>query len=210
MRLYFFDMEKDMASIDDFVASLPDRTQKKLMNMSEKRRCEKAAGLMQIKAAADDAGVTEYTLRTGKYGKPYAVSGGKRFFFNISHSHGLLALAADNVPVGIDVELVRDMDLKASRKFAAESESEYIFSGKTEEEKKERFFRIWTLKEAYVKAVGKGLRIPLKSVEFSVSEEDGDFKVSSNRRAWRYESFMYGNFAVAVAIKTGRPENGGK
>ena len=74
-------------------------------------------------------------------------------------------------PVGVDVERVdRPMDyLGMSRRFFAEIETEAVRNS-SEAERSELFYRIWTLKEAYVKAIGKGLAHALDSFWFSPIE----------------------------------------
>lgn len=86
-------------------------------------------------------------------GKPLA----KDKYFNISHSHGLIALVIDTVPVGIDVELIRKYDEKLQSFISSNEEKEYISDDKS-------FFEIWTNKEALVKAFGLGLREDVKKI----------------------------------------------
>jgi 4'-phosphopantetheinyl transferase len=89
--------------------------------------------------------------------------------FNLSHSRGLLACAlTDRVDVGVDVERV------APRRFAAIAEDFFAplevasLAGLGPEELEERFFALWTLKEAYIKARGMGLAIRLDHFWFSI------------------------------------------
>ena len=74
-----------------------------------------------------------------EYGKPYLKNSG--VFFNISHCIGLAVCGIDNCEIGVDVENVR-------------------------ESPDETFFRVWTLKESFVKAVGIGISYPLNTAEF--------------------------------------------
>jgi 4'-phosphopantetheinyl transferase len=106
------------------------------------------------------------------YGKPF-ISGpgdevGKRFHFNISHTDGLVAVAlSEQGPVGVDVEnAARVTDYQGlARRFFAPVEAG-LMKDCDESSRAERFFRIWTLKEAYVKAIGKGLAHGLDSFWF--------------------------------------------
>lgn len=88
-------------------------------------------------------------------------------YFNISHSGGYVVLAFGNVSLGVDIECVREANLKLAKRFFAKEEYEYLLAQK-EEEQKDAFCRIWTGKEAIVKAEGSGLLQPLDS--FSVLE----------------------------------------
>jgi 4'-phosphopantetheinyl transferase len=94
--------------------------------------------------------------------------------FNLSHSHGLAVYAiASGRDVGVDVEMIR-ADL------ANEHIAEHFFSP-TEvqtlrtlpfEHQARAFFACWTRKEAYIKALGRGMTIDLASFDVSVRPED--------------------------------------
>lgn len=88
--------------------------------------------------------------------------------FNISHSGGYAALAFGNMPLGVDIECIKQANLRVAGRFFLKEEYDYI-TEKPEREQADAFFRIWTRKEAVVKAVGSGLRIPLN--DFSVMGE---------------------------------------
>jgi 4'-phosphopantetheinyl transferase len=93
--------------------------------------------------------------------------------FNLSHTPGLAACAlALESDVGIDVENLEragvDVDL-TSRSFS-ESEQAHV-SAASAEERRRRFFQIWTLKEAYIKATGRGLSVELDSFSVSVGPD---------------------------------------
>jgi 4'-phosphopantetheinyl transferase len=98
----------------------------------------------------------------GSKGKP-ALADPVPIQFNASHS-GALALFAFTLgcEVGVDVEQIRrlqDMQEIASRFFCSEETAELMSLPSDERER--AFFFCWTRKEAYVKAVGEGLSIPL-------------------------------------------------
>ena len=61
-------------------------------------------------------------------------------------------------PVGVDIEKIRDVNLKIKDRFFCTAEKENI---KTNED----FFRIWTAKESYIKYLGTGLHTPLNSFD---------------------------------------------
>ncbi len=81
--------------------------------------------------------------------------------FNVSHSHELILYAISyGESVGIDVEYVRptlDLDSDAlAKRFFSSSEYEYL-NLLPIEKRREEFIRIWVTKEAYLKAVAKGI-----------------------------------------------------
>jgi 4'-phosphopantetheinyl transferase len=94
---------------------------------------------------------------TGARGKPALVGAGMPQF-NLSHSAQLAMVAVATTPVGIDVEKVRYLERLrdiAQRQF---STAEFAALGALPEtEQLPAFYRCWTRKEAYVKALGLGL-----------------------------------------------------
>jgi 4'-phosphopantetheinyl transferase len=96
---------------------------------------------------------------------------GSGITFNVSHSGGIALLAfSRRRDVGIDVEQVRrDPDLEAiARRFFSAGEQSQL-AALAAEEKFDAFFRCWTRKEAYIKATGDGLSLPLSQFDVSLA-----------------------------------------
>jgi 4'-phosphopantetheinyl transferase len=94
--------------------------------------------------------------------------------FNVSHSGGIALLAfTRGREIGVDVEQVRqDSDLQAiARRFFSMHEQNQL-AALPAEKRIDAFFRCWTRKEAYIKATGDGLSLPLN--QFDVSLEVGE------------------------------------
>ena len=94
----------------------------------------------------------DYEIAYNSQGKPYFLSNCE-IFFNISHSSNYVACVIGDRPVGIDIEKTREGRQNLAKRFFDISEAEWI----KECDSDERFFRIWTLKEAYGKATGQGV-----------------------------------------------------
>ena len=89
--------------------------------------------------------------------------------FNLSHTRGLAAAAlASRGAIGVDVEEIDEAkaDLAVAETYFARSEVEMLQKAPASERAR-CFFRLWTLKEAYIKAIGKGLSAPLDSFAFT-------------------------------------------
>ena len=109
----------------------------------------------------------------GPHGKPEAISapGEPRLRINLSHTRGLAAVALTlDADIGVDVEWVaRDtsyMDL--ARRYFAEAEQRHL-ANTPPDQQRGVFFAFWTLKEAYIKAIGLGLAMPLADFAFDPS-----------------------------------------
>lgn len=117
----------------------------------------------------------ELVFAYGHRGKP-ALAGpwASQLYFNVSHSSGIAMYAVSSTrPLGIDVEYQRhvpDMLRIAERNFSA-SEAAALRAAPPDRAC-EAFFRCWTRKEAYVKALGDGLAMPLDSFEVSVADHE--------------------------------------
>jgi 4'-phosphopantetheinyl transferase len=106
-------------------------------------------------------------------GPPHSVS---NIRFNLSHSGGIALFAfTRHREVGVDVEQVRgDSDVDAiSRRFFSAHEQHQLASF-TPEERPAAFFRCWTRKEAYIKATGDGLALPLSQFDVSLRASNGN------------------------------------
>lgn len=123
------------------------------------------------------------------YGKPSLTRDkGSPFSFNLSHSGNWVVLICSDkhLALGIDVEEIKPMNMEIAESFFCPQE--YIdLIAKQGEEQLEYFFRLWTLKESYVKALGKGLSIPLDG--FSLSHQSGDVWFSPEASNFHFKSF---------------------
>jgi 4'-phosphopantetheinyl transferase len=130
----------------------------------------------------------------GPRGKPAIVSGGEQppIRFNLSHAHGLALIGITRKrEIGIDVELIRS-------DFASQEIAKRYFSPKEidrlnqipGERRTEAFFLCWTRKEAYIKAKGDGLHIPLDSFDVSLSPDEPAQLFSADQSRWRIETFV--------------------
>ncbi|WP_317931230.1 4'-phosphopantetheinyl transferase family protein [Halioxenophilus sp. WMMB6] len=106
------------------------------------------------------------------HGKPSLVD--NAIDFNLSHTQGVVALAiTNNGAIGLDVETTqrKSSTLEIADHFFHPSEVTAISAGNTPNDQRQRFFRFWTLKEAYVKAVGQGLQKSLQSFYFALGPQ---------------------------------------
>ncbi|MFV0363388.1 MAG: 4'-phosphopantetheinyl transferase family protein [Suipraeoptans sp.] len=95
--------------------------------------------------------------------------------YNYSHSGNyVLVCIADksNIMIGCDIEAKRQMDIKVARRYYCDDEYSYVRSGNNKEEILNRFFRLWVLKESYMKAVRKGMGLSTKAFEIAFNGED--------------------------------------
>jgi 4'-phosphopantetheinyl transferase len=131
--------------------------------------------------------------------------------FNLSHSGEVALLAfTRRRDIGVDVEQVRrDFDVEAiARRFFSEHEQKQL-AALPNPERFEAFFRCWTRKEAYIKATGEGLSLPLHQFDVSLAAEDHDALLStrpdsSEAALWSLREVPAGPGYVAALCVRGR------
>jgi 4'-phosphopantetheinyl transferase len=131
--------------------------------------------------------------------------------FNLSNTRGLIAcLVALDRDVGVDVEDTErsSATVEIADRFFSPSEVRALHA-QPESNQRARFFEYWTLKEAYIKARGMGLAIPLD--QFSFHLDDGpEIRISFDPRlgddpgVWQFAQFRpSARHAMAAALRKG-------
>jgi 4'-phosphopantetheinyl transferase len=133
--------------------------------------------------------------------------------FNLSHTEGLVGcVIARSADCGIDVQSLRCVEYRdlVARVLAPIEYAAWL--ALDEEDQRDRFLEIWTLKEAYLKGRGLGLSYPLRDIAFSGFGNECRCSVGAtvgDGRAWRFLSCKPDSrHRVAAAIRTdGRTAN---
>ena len=100
-------------------------------------------------------------------------------FFNLSHSKDMAMCAISSKEIGCDIQVKLDNSLEIADRFFNKEEVDLIGQKETLEEKKDLFYRLWTLKESYSKALGLGLNIGL--AEFNIQLNNDNISVSTKQ-----------------------------
>lgn len=128
-------------------------------------------------------GLSTSDIIYNEYGKPYLKN--NEICFNISHSGDYVVCAVSKNEIGVDIQEIRKVnDLIVQKKYTKE-EQKYVTDDVT-------FTKVWTLKESYVKAIGKGLYQKLEEVETINSNQlskIGDFQ---------FQSMIIDNYCLSI------------
>ena len=141
--------------------------------------------------------INDLHFGANEYGKP-TLSTSTNIHFNISHSGNWVICAIDDNPVGVDVEVIKPIDLSISERFFTTDENCSLFNQPVNT-RLEYFYKIWTLKESYIKAEGKGLSIPLNN--FNIRIDNEKIKLFTEYETKQYifhQSFLDENSIYAV------------
>lgn len=155
----------------------------------------------------------DWRFVVGAHGKPeVAVGDGQpRLRLNLSHTNGLAAAAlCQDHDVGVDVEWLdrRAPTMELAQRFFAEAECAHLASV-PEAAFVETFLAFWTLKEAYVKAIGKGLAQPLDSFAFTLAPPAIRFAdpAADDPARWLFRRFRPGeHHLLALALRHPHPD----
>ena len=149
---------------------------------------------LALSHAAPDVAPADWSFSAGRYGRPFvaAPATATMLHFSLSHADGCVAcVVSRHETVGVDVETVsrRVAPISTALRFFAPEEVETL-RALPEPAAIERFFDYWTLKEAYLKARGFGLNLPLDAFAMQVSREaiEISFKpdIADDPAGWRF------------------------
>jgi len=157
---------------------------------------------------------TPMWIEAGNFGKPHVMSGlgPASIHVNTSNTAGMILWVLSlNGPIGCDVEVIaKDLDEVAAHHFAPSELASYRTLA--DMEKTHRFYETWTMKEAIIKADGRGLGIPLDSFACRFNHEEYqssveldviDLEQGPRPKPWNFLSFRpTETHQVAVASST--------
>ena len=172
-----------------------------------KRETEHEQGLLLLRRALreqygiDCGDGRKPDLMEGAHGKPY-LREYPQIQFNISHCMGLAVLAVGDCSVGIDVEYVRPYREPLLKRVLSAAELRQMEAA-GEAGREELFFRFWTLKESYVKAVGCGITVPLQDISFQIGDDGG---ITCEKTGWKFRQWILAGGYVLSACVSGEGE----
>jgi 4'-phosphopantetheinyl transferase len=150
------------------------------------------------------------------HGKPSVAGPGEPGLeFNLSHTEGVVVLAVSaGMEIGVDVEsrCRRSNALELARRFFAAPEAA-VLEAAPPDELHERFFEFWTLKEAFIKARGTGLVMPLERFAFTLAPGRAPritfFGVDDERTdQWQFAQLQLApNYQIGLAVRLPESEH---
>ena len=173
-RIYIADISvlKETSVFESLLKRVPEYRQKKSLSFKFPKGKMQSLGvgfLLQI-ACSDVgmAGVDEH-IAYGENGKPYFPDA-PDVHFNLSHSGERVMCVISPFEVGCDVEIIKGDRGKLAERFFKPEESSWIKRFETLEAQSEAFYRLWTLKECYMKVTGRGMSLMPDKFTLNVDE----------------------------------------
>jgi 4'-phosphopantetheinyl transferase len=150
----------------------------------------------------------EWRFRTAKGGKPELDPGQAptSLHFSLSHTRGLVACAVGRRALGIDAEAWREpAPIELAERYFAPAEARLV-ADLSPEERPSAFYRLWTLKEAYLKATGEGLAAALDRFTFSLDPTGLVLAASGSVASWQFAEFRPGlSCSLSLAVRSPAP-----
>ncbi|WP_257389120.1 4'-phosphopantetheinyl transferase family protein [Tahibacter caeni] len=218
--LAFYNEITDAALLEHFssLLSRAEREQEARFHFADDRRRYRVTRALQRTVLSRYAPVapTDWSFATNDYGCPrvaatHAAAAG--LSFNLSHTRGLIALAVTrDRAVGVDVEnlAVREVAVGIADRFFAPVEVEALAAVPAAQQQ-HRFFEYWTFKEAYIKARGMGLSLPLDKFSFRFPEQGAvqlavDAELGDDAGRWRFAQYRpTPEHLLALCVEHGGP-----
>lgn len=175
-RIYIADISvlKDSSAFENLLKRVPDYRQKKAMSFKFPKGQMQSLGVgLLLHKACEDAGIVGADERVayGENEKPY-LADFPDVHFNLSHSGERVMCVLSPFDVGCDVEIIKGDRGRLAERFFKPEESAWIKHFETLEKQSEAFYRLWTLKECYMKVTGRGMSLMPDKFALRVDENE--------------------------------------
>lgn len=162
---------------------------KKLRKVEDKARSAGAGWLLQY--ALEQAGIPKeaQVLEKTELGKPY-LKNHPHIHFSLSHSGSWAVCAVGDEPLGVDVELPR-CTIEIAKRFFRPDEL-------PETEDSDQLLRLWTAKEAFLKAIGTGLTVPPNSFRVVLGEKKAILEQNFSKLPYKLQEFSLNESRICL------------
>lgn len=202
IKSYLFDVSSlNDDSFNKLLLSVKQYRREKINKLALKESKYLSLGVeLLIRKACEDFGIDYLNeeIVIGEYGKPFLKY--SKLFFNTSHSGKYAFCVISDVEVGCDIEEVKEYKERVAKRFFTEKENNYL---ELSNDKDDLFYRFWTLKESYIKCLGKGFGLGLNSFEMDNKEND---VVIKGNDSYSFIEQKFDGYRISICLKTKEKE----
>jgi len=182
-------------SISDELLDLftKDEKQELALFTNVRRQQEYGTSRLVLKTMArEQLGVSEFYIYKDELGQPFGVSGAKKYHVSIAHSNDTVFCGiSEDEAIGVDLEPVdREPSQKLRQRILHPDETNVLADIET--------IRLWTIKEAFIKLRGQGLRLNMNEVRVDKHGEQFTVEINNDKKA-KICSFRTENNWLAIA-----------
>lgn len=172
------------------------------MKFEDGKRLSLGCGLLLRYALINQGQDPDLPIALTKYGKPY-IQSGSNLQFNLSHSGNRAVCSISNCPVGCDIEMLKSPSLNIAKRFFSSMENKILAGTADPDEKEKLFFKIWTMKESFVKCTGKGLSEDFASFSVNPTANTPVLTQMPNSKTYMFDSkYLEDFYAVSLCVET--------
>ena len=185
INIYIIDINTlpDPKDITDKLNIFPYTRKDKMLRLSSapKRKQALASSILMHKILTDN-NLDFNDIYYGTNNKPLC----HKINFNISHRKDIVICAASQYNIGCDIEMTdsfitKDRIYKMSKRFFHTEEAAFLEDISSDQSSLVyNFYRIWTIKESYVKMTGTGLTTPLNSYHVNLSNDNAEILIDNS------------------------------
>lgn len=190
----------------DLLKVLPPERQQRVTSClfsGDRARAAGSGWLLQYALLQEGIPADKQRLFKTELGKPF-LPDYPDIHFSVSHSGSWVVCAVSRDPVGVDVELPR-CTMEIGRRFFQPQELEGL-ENLPDPIRKDQLNRLWTAKEAFVKALGGGLTIPLNSFTVHLQEHHAVLEQTLSPLPYRLHEYPAVHFRICLCTTESRPE----
>ncbi|GEM_PF-1317757 len=191
----------DDALINQAIYFLPPDIRKKIQSFYHKEDCIRSLlGYMMLKKVSPQFDQYANSLSFTKYGKPF-IQNQDLFHFNISHSKRWVVLAVSKDEIGVDIEYIKPVCFDTMK--GALTEEEYTkLQSLPKYEAEKYFYKIWTVKESFLKMIGIGLSLSPNRLQTNVYVEEPTILLDGKQQNVTIQTFQIeSNYQISVCGK---------
>ena len=201
-RIYIADISvlKDSSVFEKLLKTVPGYRQKKAMSFKFPKGKMQSLGVgLLLRKACEEAGLAgaDERIAYGENEKPF-LADCPGIHFNLSHSGERVMCVISPFEVGCDVEIIKGDRGRLAERFFLPEESAWIKHFESLEMQTEAFYRLWTLKECYMKVTGRGMSLMPDKFALHVDEyenislyHDGDRPEYAFREIDLHDGYRY-------------------
>ncbi len=182
---------------DDLIKNLPSYRKEKANRyvFDKDKKLSLAAGILL------EEGLNKLLVKTEEreiayleQGKPY-LKNRPDIHFSLSHSMEIAIAAFSDKEIGCDIEKIKTYNEIVMNRCFSMREKEYVLNSIS---KDEAFYRIWVLKESFLKAIGVGIAVDMSAVSFSINENKVSLDQHLDARKWKFEEKRIDDYLVSI------------
>ena len=165
-----------------------------------------SAGIRTADNTNENIGSKEQVFETELYpgGKPY-LKDYPEIYFNLSHSGDYVCCAVGDEPVGVDIQKVVPVKAGLAERFFTENEIRQL-KELSKEKREQLFFRMWSIKESYIKFTGRGMKQGIDTFEIDWRKGCIRDKENSEIKAYFDEYPYIEGYSLAVCRENFKSE----